>query len=122
MLLFFFFKQKTAYEMRISDWSSDVCSSDLTTLIGFAGAPWTVASYMLEGGSSKDFAIGKRWAYGAPQAMQRLIDLLVEATGDYLIAQIDAGAEAVQVFDSWAGVWPEAQLRDRKSTRLNSSH
>src|SRR3546814_4712167 len=98
--------------MRISDWSSDVCSSDLeTTLIGFAGAPWTVASYMLEGGSSKDFAIGKRWAYGAPQAMQRLIDLLVEATGDYLIAQIDAGAEAVQVFDSWAGVWPEAQLR-----------
>jgi len=82
-----------------------------TTLIGFAGAPWTVASYMLEGGSSKDFASGKRWAYGAPEAMQRLIDLLVEATGDYLIAQIDAGAEAVQLFDSWAGVWPEAHLR-----------
>ncbi|MGD1880407.1 MAG: uroporphyrinogen decarboxylase [Kiloniellaceae bacterium] len=82
-----------------------------TTLIGFAGAPWTVASYMLEGGSSKDFAAGKRWAYGDPEAMQRLIDLLVEATGDYLIAQIDAGAEAVQIFDSWAGVWPEAHLR-----------
>jgi uroporphyrinogen decarboxylase len=82
-----------------------------TTLIGFAGAPWTVASYMLEGGSSKDFAKGKRWAYGQPEVMQRLIDLLVEATGDYLIAQIDAGAEAVQIFDSWAGVWPEAQLR-----------
>ena len=82
-----------------------------TTLIGFAGAPWTVASYMLEGGSSKDFAAGKRWAYGAPEAMQRLIDLLVAATGDYLIAQIDAGAEAVQIFDSWAGIWPEAHLR-----------
>lgn len=82
-----------------------------TTLIGFAGAPWTVASYMLEGGSSRDFAAGKRWAYGAPEALQRLIDLLVEATGDYLVAQIDAGAEAVQIFDSWAGVWPEAQLR-----------
>src|SRR3546814_1372033 len=82
-----------------------------TTLIGFAGAPWTVASYMLEGGSSKDFATSKRWAYGAPEAMQRLIDLLVEASGDYLIAQIDAGAEAVQIFDSWAGVWPEAELR-----------
>jgi len=82
-----------------------------TTLIGFAGAPWTVASYMLEGGSSRDFAAGKRWAYGAPEALQRLIDLLVEATGDYLIAQIDAGAEAVQIFDSWAGIWPEAQLR-----------
>src|SRR3546814_16006547 len=98
--------------MRISDWSSDVCSSDLvyetvgrlsrelpaeTTLIGFAGAPWTVASYMLEGGSSKDFATSKRWAYGAPEAMQRLIDLLVEASGDFPIAQIDAGAEAVQI-------------------------
>ncbi len=82
-----------------------------TTLIGFAGAPWTVASYMLEGGSSKDFAAGKRWAYGAPEAMQRLIDLLVAATGDYLIAQIDAGAEVVQIFDSWAGVWPEDHLR-----------
>ncbi len=82
-----------------------------TTLIGFAGAPWTVASYMLEGGSSKDFAAGKRWAYSAPEAMQRLIDLLVAATGDYLIAQIDAGAEVVQIFDSWAGVWPEAHLR-----------
>ena len=82
-----------------------------TTLIGFAGAPWTVASYMLEGGSSKDFAAGKRWAYGLPEGMQSLIDLLVEATGDYLIAQIDAGAEVVQIFDSWAGVWPERHLR-----------
>ena len=81
------------------------------TLIGFAGAPWTVASYMLEGGSSKDFAAGKRWAYGDPEAFQQLIDLLVSATGDYLIAQIDAGAEVVQIFDSWAGIWPEAALR-----------
>ncbi len=80
-------------------------------LIGFAGAPWTVASYMLEGGSSKDFAAGKRWAYGDPETFQQLIDLLVDATGDYLIAQIDAGAEVVQIFDSWAGVWPEAALR-----------
>jgi len=82
-----------------------------TTLIGFAGAPWTVASYMLEGGSSKDFATGKRWAYATPEALQSLIDLLVEATGDYLIAQVDAGAEVVQIFDSWAGVWPERHLR-----------
>lgn len=83
-----------------------------TTLIGFAGAPWTVASYMLEGGSSRDFAAGKRWAYGDKAGdFQRLIDLLVEATAEYLVAQIDAGAEAVQIFDSWAGVWPEAHLR-----------
>jgi uroporphyrinogen decarboxylase len=81
------------------------------TLIGFAGAPWTVASYMVEGGSSKDFAGAKTWAYGAPEEFARLIDLLVAATADYLIAQVEAGAEALQIFDSWAGVWPQAELR-----------
>jgi len=84
---------------------------DEVALIGFAGAPWTVASYMLEGGSSKDFAITKTWAYGNPDGFQRLIDLLVVATSDYLIAQVEAGAEALQLFDSWAGVLPEAELR-----------
>lgn len=82
-----------------------------TALIGFAGAPWTVASYMVEGGSSKDFAAAKTWAYRAPVEFQRLMDLLVEATAEYLIAQVDAGAEALQIFDSWAGVWPEDELR-----------
>jgi uroporphyrinogen decarboxylase len=78
-----------------------------TALIGFAGAPWTVATYMVEGGSSRDFLLSKRLAFGDPGLFQRLIDLLVQATGDYLIAQIDHGAEAVQLFDSWAGVLPE---------------
>ena len=82
-----------------------------TTLIGFAGAPWTVASYMIEGGSSKDYATAKTWAYGDEDGFQALIDLLVEATAQHLIAQIEAGAEAVQIFDSWAGVWPEPELR-----------
>ena len=82
-----------------------------TALIGFAGAPWTVASYMIEGGSSKDYATAKTWAYRAPEEFQTLIDLLVETTADYLIAQVDAGAEVLQLFDSWAGVWPEAALR-----------
>lgn len=82
-----------------------------TTLIGFAGAPWTVASYMIEGGSSKDFQKAKTWAYGDPEGFQRLIDLLVEATSRYLCRQIEAGAEALQVFDSWAGVWPESAFR-----------
>jgi uroporphyrinogen decarboxylase len=74
-----------------------------TTLLGFAGAPWTVGSYMIEGGSSKDYFKAKQWMFQEPEAFQALIDLLVDATADYLSAQIDAGAEAVQVFDSWAG-------------------
>lgn len=76
-------------------------------LIGFAGAPWTVATYMVEGGTSRDFATVKALAYGDPMTFGRLIDRLVEATASYLIAQIDAGAEALQLFDSWAGVLPD---------------
>jgi uroporphyrinogen decarboxylase len=76
-------------------------------LIGFAGAPWTVATYMVEGGGSRDFAAAKAMAYGAPEQFGRLIDILVAATADYLIAQVDAGAEALQLFDSWAGVLPD---------------
>jgi uroporphyrinogen decarboxylase len=82
-----------------------------TSLIGFAGAPWTVASYMVEGGSSKDFATVKGWAYGDSGGFQRLIDLLVGTTADYLKAQVEAGAEALQLFDSWAGALPEAALK-----------
>jgi uroporphyrinogen decarboxylase len=81
------------------------------TLIGFAGAPWTVASYMIEGGSSRDFATAKGWAYGDTAGFQRLIDLLVEATTGYLLRQVEAGAEVLQLFDSWAGVWAEPALR-----------
>ncbi|CAO3415333.1 Uroporphyrinogen III decarboxylase (EC 4.1.1.37) [Azospirillum doebereinerae] len=82
-----------------------------TTLIGFAGAPWTIACYMVEGGGSKEYAHVKRWAYGDPVGFARLMDLLVEVTADYLCAQIDAGAEVVQLFDSWAGVLPIGPFR-----------
>jgi uroporphyrinogen decarboxylase len=82
-----------------------------TTLIGFAGAPWTVATYMVEGGTSRDFAATKRWALGDPDGFGVLIDRLVEATVAHLSAQIDAGVEAVQLFDSWAGVLDEASFR-----------
>ena len=80
-------------------------------LIGFAGAPWTVATYMAEGGSSRDYAEVRGWAYNDPEKFQALIDLLVEATAAYLIRQAEAGAEALQLFDSWAGVLSEAQFR-----------
>ncbi len=78
-----------------------------TALIGFAGAPWTVAAYMVEGGGSRDFRRVKTRAYQDPPAFGALIDLLVEGTIAFLMAQIEAGAEAVQLFDSWAGVLPE---------------
>ncbi|MCB9982897.1 MAG: uroporphyrinogen decarboxylase [Rhodospirillales bacterium] len=74
-----------------------------TALIGFAGAPWTVATYMVEGGSSKDFLKTKLMMYQRPEEFAALMDMLVEATATYLINQINAGAEAVQIFDSWAG-------------------
>jgi len=83
---------------------------DDVALIGFAGAPWTVATYMVEGGSSRDFAEIKRWAFSDPDGFARLIELLVEATTDYLAAQIAAGAEVVQLFDTWAGVLPAADF------------
>jgi len=74
-----------------------------TTLIGFAGAPWTVATYMVAGQGSKDQAETRRLAYREPRAFALLIDRIVEVTIDYLSGQIEAGAMAVQLFDSWAG-------------------
>lgn len=72
-------------------------------LIGFAGAPWTVACYMAEGGGSRDFAKVKKLARSNPEYFSRLIGTLTESTAHYLKKQIAAGAEAVQIFDSWAG-------------------
>ena len=81
-----------------------------TALLGFAGAPFTLACYMIEGSGSRDFAKVKAWAYRDPASFGRLIDLLVDAVVDHLCNQIEAGADAVQLFDSWAGVLPEDQL------------
>jgi uroporphyrinogen decarboxylase len=72
-------------------------------LIGFSGSPWTLATYMVEGGSSKDFAKIKAMAYGDPQAAHALLDKLAQSVTSYLNAQIAAGAQAVQIFDTWGG-------------------
>ena len=80
-------------------------------LIGFAGAPFTVACYMVEGGGSRDFAATRTMAYAQPELFERLIALLTEATVSYLSAQIEAGAEAVMLFDTWAGILSPAQFR-----------
>ncbi len=73
-------------------------------LIGFAGSPWTVATYMIEGGGSRDFQASKALLYGEPKALHRLLAKLARATTDYLNAQIASGAQAVMIFDTWGGI------------------
>ncbi|MEN0075140.1 MAG: uroporphyrinogen decarboxylase [Paracraurococcus sp.] len=80
-------------------------------LIGFAGSPFTVACYMVEGHGSRDFAIPRRLAFTEPLLFGKLIRQLVDATTAYLLAQAEAGAEALMLFDSWAGLLPPAQFR-----------
>jgi uroporphyrinogen decarboxylase len=81
-----------------------------TAVIGFAGAPWTLAAYMIEGGAAADFATARAFALGRPDSFARLIALLCEAVIAHLDAQIEAGADVVQLFDSWAGVLPEPEF------------
>ena len=80
------------------------------TLLGFAGSPWTVATYMVAGEGSKDQHETRAYAYRDPLAFQAIIDSIVDVTVDYLVGQIEAGAEAVQLFDSWAGSLAPAEF------------
>jgi uroporphyrinogen decarboxylase len=73
-------------------------------LIGFAGSPWTLATYMVEGGGGHDFALIKKMMYDAPETLHMLLDKLAQSVSRYLNAQIRAGAQAVQIFDTWGGV------------------
>lgn len=75
-------------------------------LIGFAGAPWTIFAYMTEGGGSKTFSKARKMLYTQPELSHRLLDMITTSTITYLKAQVAAGADMVQVFDSWAGVLP----------------
>jgi uroporphyrinogen decarboxylase len=77
---------------------------DKTTLIGFCGAPWTVATYMVAGEATPDQAPARLFAYRYPEIFACLIDRLVQASIEYLVGQLKAGAEVVQIFDTWAGV------------------
>lgn len=82
-----------------------------TTLIGFCGAPWTVATYMIAGHGTPDQAPARLFAYRHPEAMRRLLNLLADHSAAYLIRQVKAGADAVQIFDSWSGVLDEDGFR-----------
>lgn len=84
---------------------------DETALIGFAGAPWTIAIYMVEGRGGTECGRARTWAYQEPDSFAILIDLLVSAISEYLIRQVESGAEVLQLFDSWAGVLSEQQFR-----------
>ena len=77
---------------------------DRVPLIGFAGSPWTLATYMIEGGSSRDFARTKTMLFDHPRELHRLLDLLADATIGYLTGQVHAGAQALMLFDTWGGV------------------
>jgi uroporphyrinogen decarboxylase len=81
-----------------------------TALLGFCGAPWTVATYMIAGKGTKDQAPARLFAYRHPEEFRALLDLLVEVSADHLVAQFDAGADTVQIFDSWAGVLPAGEF------------
>ena len=76
---------------------------DAVTMLGFAGSPWTVATYMIAGEGSKDQGKARLLAYQDPARMQAICDAIIDVSIEYLRGQIDAGAEAVQLFDSWAG-------------------
>jgi uroporphyrinogen decarboxylase len=82
-----------------------------TTFLGFAGSPWTVATYMVHGQGSKDQAEARRMAHAEPERFGGLIEAIISATVDYLANQIDAGVDAVQLFDSWAGSLSPAQFQ-----------
>ena len=99
------------------------------TMLGFAGSPWTVATYMVAGEGSRDQHDTRAMAYRDPAAFQAIIDAVVDVTVDYLAGQIEAGAEAVQLFDSWAGslapaeferwvIAPNAAITDRIKARF----
>lgn len=88
-------------------------------LIGFSGSPWTLATYMIEGGGSKDFRIAKQFMYDSPEAMHQLLEKLASAVTDYLNAQIKAGAQAVQIFDTWGGILTPAGYQEFSLAYMN---
>lgn len=83
---------------------------DNTALIGFCGAPWTVATYMVAGEGTSDQGPARLFAYRDPENFKRIIDRLVQGSIEYLVAQLKAGADCVQIFDTWAGILPPEQF------------
>lgn len=85
--------------------------SPTVALLGFCGGPWTVATYMIAGGGTADQLPARVFAYRFPEAFASLIDILVQASASYLIRQFEAGIDAAQIFDTWAGILPAGEFR-----------
>ena len=85
--------------------------ADRVPLLGFAGTPWTLAAYLVEGGTSKQFSHLLAWSYRDPEGLERLLDLITEVTIDYVLGQVEAGAQAIQLFDTWGGLLSEERWR-----------
>eukprot|EP00494_Astrolonche_serrata_P029311 UN29578 len=81
-------------------------------LIGFAGAPWTIFAYMVEGGGSKTWKKAIKWLYKYPELSHKVFDRITTKTIDYLVGQVKAGAQALEVFDSWAGILAPELFKD----------
>ncbi|WP_303672560.1 uroporphyrinogen decarboxylase [Vampirovibrio chlorellavorus] len=104
--------EKTGFVMEIiRRMRQELASHPDKALVGFAGSPWTLATYMIEGGGSKHFAKIKGMMYESPDVLHRLLGKLAETVTLYLNAQIEAGAQAVQLFDTWGGILNEADYR-----------
>ena len=84
---------------------------DPVPLIGFAGTPWTLAAYLTQGGGSQSYPHLLAWSYRDPEGLERLLDLITEVTIDYLLGQVEAGAQALQLFDTWGGLLSEERWR-----------
>lgn len=93
--------------------------SEDVALLGFAGAPWTVASYLIEGRATKQFAHIKRWMHDDPKSLKKALTLLADATVIYLKSQVEAGAHMVQLFDTWIGEMPKWFYTEYYSSILN---
>ncbi len=93
--------------------------ADSIPLIGFSGSPWTLATYMIEGGSSRTFSKAKALIYTEPQAAEQLLDLLAENIIQYLSAQVEAGADVLMIFDTWGGVLTHASYRQFSLAPMN---
>ena len=105
--------KKTGFVMEIlHTLRRELAADPQTTLIGFAGAPWTLATYMIEGGGSKHFAHIKGLMREEPAVLHRLLGKLSDTVALYLSAQIEAGAQVVQLFDTWGGILSEAEYRE----------